>query len=98
MTYFRTGDVQYGQSRPSAVYRCIRFVRSTAMRAIRKAAARKQQERKPTLSPTRISTYLDCAVKYKYIYQDKIGRFYLKARAGFSLGSTLHHVLQQFHE
>lgn len=54
--------------------------------------------RKPTLSPTRIETYLTCAVKYRYIYHDKIGRFYLKARPGYSFGSTLHHVLQSFHE
>lgn len=55
-------------------------------------------ERKPTLSPTRIATYLECAVKYRYIYIDKIGRFYTRARAGFSFGSTLHHVLQEFHQ
>lgn len=54
--------------------------------------------RKPTLSPTKINTYLECVVKYKYIYQDKIGKFYLKARPQFSFGSTLHHVLQEFHE
>jgi putative RecB family exonuclease len=64
----------------------------------RKSSARKQQTRKPTLSPTRIATFLECAVKYKYIYQDKLGKFYLRARAGYSFGSTLHHVLQQFHE
>ena len=62
------------------------------------AAAARSGGRKPTLSPTRIATYLDCAVKYKYIYQDKIGKFYTKARAGFSFGSTLHNVLQDFHE
>lgn len=64
-------------------------------------AARKrspQQNRKPTLSPTRIETYLECAVKYKYIYIDKIGKFYLRARPGFSFGSSLHRVLQQFHQ
>ncbi len=54
--------------------------------------------RKPTLSPTRILTYLDCAVKYKYIYQDKLGRFFLKAKPQLSFGSTLHNVLQTFHE
>ena len=53
--------------------------------------------RKPSLSPTRLDIYLDCAVKYKYIYQDKLGRFYTRARAGFSFGSTLHHVLQDYH-
>ncbi len=54
--------------------------------------------RKPTLSPTRINTYLECAVKYRYVYQDKLGRFYLRAKHQFSFGSTLHHVLQDFHE
>ncbi len=54
--------------------------------------------RKPTLSPTRIAIYLECAVKYRYIYHDKIGRFYLRARPGFSFGSTMHQVLQSFHD
>src|SRR2546430_950433 len=54
--------------------------------------------RKPTLSPTRIATYVECAMKYRYIYHDKIGRFYLRARPGYSFGSTLHQVLQGFHE
>ncbi|HLJ20317.1 MAG TPA: PD-(D/E)XK nuclease family protein [Stellaceae bacterium] len=54
-------------------------------------------ERKPALSPTKIATFLQCAVKYRYIYIDKIGRYYLRARAGFSFGSTLHGVLQGFH-
>lgn len=67
----------------------------------KRAAASKENQvtgRKPTLSPTRIATYLECAVKYRYIYIDKIGRFYTRARAGFSFGSTLHHVLQEFHQ
>src|SRR5438067_4348751 len=64
----------------------------------RKSSVGTKQPRKPTLSPTRIGTYLECAVKYKYIYADKIGRYYTRARAGYSFGSTLHHVLQQFHE
>ncbi len=54
--------------------------------------------RKPALSPTRIGTYLECAVKYRYVYIDKIGRFYLRSHAGYSFGSTLHRVLQEFHE
>lgn len=53
--------------------------------------------RKPVLSPTKIATYLECAVKYRYIYLDKIGRFYLRARPYYSFGSTLHQVLQSFH-
>lgn len=67
------------------------------MRASRKPTAKSAQARKPTLSPTRINTYLECAVKYRYIYQDKLGRFYSRARAGYSFGTTLHHVLQDFH-
>src|SRR5579871_1960020 len=66
------------------------------MPTARKRASEKS--RKPTLSPTRIATYLECAVKYRYIYHDKIGRFYLRARPGYSFGSTLHQVLQSFHE
>lgn len=54
--------------------------------------------RKPVFSPTRITTYLECAVKYRYIYLDRIGRFYLRPRAYYSFGSTLHQVLRQFHE
>jgi RecB family exonuclease len=61
-------------------------------------AARTAAERKPAFSPTKINTFLECAVKYRYIYIDKIGRFYLRSRPGFSFGSTLHQVLQQFHD
>ena len=68
-----------------------------AMPAARKAS-RSAAPRKPTLSPTKLNTYLACAVKYKYIYHDKIGRFYQRAQSYFSFGSTLHHVLQDFHE
>lgn len=53
--------------------------------------------RKPTLSPTRIATYLECAVKYRYIYLDRIGRYYMRARPYYSFGSTLHQVLHVFH-
>ncbi len=62
-----------------------------------RAVVRSTTDRKPVLSPTKINTFLDCAVKYRYIYIDKIGRFYMHSRPGFSFGSTLHQVLQQFH-
>jgi len=55
------------------------------------------EPRKPTLSPTRIATYLECAVKYRYVYLDRIGRFYLRAKPCYSFGSTLHQVLQSYH-
>jgi len=67
--------------------------RSAASYTVRAAA-----ERKPILSPTKFKTFLECAVKYRYIYVDRIGRFYSHARPGFSFGSTLHQVLQQFHQ
>lgn len=67
------------------------------MPAARKPA-RQRQGRKPTLSPTRITTYLQCAVKYRYIYQDKLARFYQRAHSYYSFGSTLHQTLQEFHE
>ena len=68
------------------------------MCAARAASARASIPRKPTLSPTRIRTFLECAVKYRSVYIDKLGKFYLRSRAGFSFGSTLHHVLQEFHQ
>lgn len=68
------------------------------MCAARKSGKTGASGRRPTLSPTRFATYLECAVKYRYQYIEKIGRFYLRARAGFSFGSSLHHVLQSFHE
>ncbi len=53
--------------------------------------------RKPTLSPTKIATYLECAVKYRYIYIDKIGRFFSRAKPYYSLGATMHQALEQYH-
>ncbi len=64
----------------------------------RKAKTEMAKPRKPVLSPTKINTYLECAVKYRYIYLDKIGRFYMRARPGYSFGSTLHQALQTFHQ
>lgn len=54
--------------------------------------------RKPTLSPTKISTYLACPIKYKWTYIDDRGRWYLRAKKYYSFGTTLHHVLQRFHD
>lgn len=61
-------------------------------------AAKAFKGRKPTLSPTRIRTYLDCVVKYRYIYLERLGRFYLRAHPALSLGATLHQVLQRYHQ
>ena len=54
--------------------------------------------RKPEFSPTRLKTFLTCPMMYRLEYVEKLGRFYHKARAGFTFGSTLHQTLQNFHE
>jgi putative RecB family exonuclease len=54
--------------------------------------------RKPTLSPSKITTYLACPVKYKWTYIDERGKWYLKSKSFYSFGSSLHRVLQRFHD
>jgi len=54
--------------------------------------------RKPTLSPTKISTYLACPVMYKYTYIDRISRFYYRPKAYHSFGASLHRTLEEFHK
>jgi RecB family exonuclease len=54
--------------------------------------------RKPTLSPSKITTYLACPVKYRWTYVDDRGKWYLRSKSYYSFGSTLHRVLQQFHD
>lgn len=53
--------------------------------------------RKPTLSPTKISTYLACPVKFRWTYVDSRGKWYLRAKSYYSFGNTLHQVLEKFH-
>ncbi|MDQ2799054.1 MAG: PD-(D/E)XK nuclease family protein [Armatimonadota bacterium] len=57
-----------------------------------------KKPRKPELSPTRIRTFLSCPMMYRLDYIEKVGRFYHRARAGFTFGSTLHQALQTFHQ
>lgn len=54
--------------------------------------------RKPTLSPTKITTYLACALKYRWTYIDWRGKRYLRAKHYYSFGATLHKVLERFHD
>lgn len=54
--------------------------------------------RKPTLSPSKIATYLACPAKYKWTYVDDRGRWYLRSKSYYSFGTTLHRVLQRFHD
>ena len=53
---------------------------------------------KETLSPSKISTYLACPTKYKWTYIDKRGRWYLRSKSYYSFGTSLHSVLQRFHD
>lgn len=54
--------------------------------------------RKPTLSPSKIATYLACPVKYKWTYVDDRGKWFLRSKSYYSFGSSLHAVLQRFHD
>ncbi len=54
--------------------------------------------RKPSVSPSKITTYLACPVKYRYTYVDDRARWLLRAKSYYSFGTTLHRVLQRFHD
>lgn len=53
---------------------------------------------KPTLSASKISTYLACPTRFRWTFVDPRGRWYLRAKPTFSFGLTLHKVLERFHE
>jgi RecB family exonuclease len=53
--------------------------------------------RKYTISPTKLRLYQECPAQYRLEYIEKLGRFYHKARAGFSFGHTLHRALEEYH-
>ena len=53
--------------------------------------------RKFVISPTKLRTFYQCPAQYRLEYVDKLGRFYHKARAGFSFGHSLHRALDKFH-
>lgn len=54
--------------------------------------------RKPTLSPTRLTLFLACPVKYKWTYMDARGKPFLRSKSYYSFGSSLHKVLERFHD
>jgi putative RecB family exonuclease len=64
----------------------------------RRQSAKVQSPRKPTLSPTKFTTYLACRVKFRWTYVDSRGKWYLRAKSYYSFGTTLHNVLQRFHD
>ncbi len=51
-----------------------------------------------SLSPSKITTYLACPIKYRWTYLDPRGRIYLRSKSYFSFGTSLHKVLQRFHD
>lgn len=42
--------------------------------------------------------FLACPLKYRWTYLDSRGRWYLRAKSYYSFGTTLHKVLQRFHD
>ena len=54
--------------------------------------------RKLTLSPTRLTLFLACPVKYKWTYMDARGKPFLRSKSYYSFGSSLHKVLERFHD
>lgn len=54
--------------------------------------------RKPSLSPSKLSTFLVCPTKYMWTYVDPRGRFYVRSKSYFSFGASLHRVLEKFHD
>lgn len=53
--------------------------------------------RKPTLSPTKINTYLTCKVKYYWSYLSPYRKL-RRPNPMMAFGANLHRVLQAFHE
>lgn len=54
--------------------------------------------KRPALSPTKITTYLACPVKYMWSFLDPRGKWFLRAKSYYSFGTSLHQVLQRFHD
>jgi RecB family exonuclease len=55
-------------------------------------------ERKPTLSPSKFTTYLACPAKYGWTYIKPRGRWFMRAKSYYSFGVSLHKVLERFHD
>ena len=58
----------------------------------------KMTTRLPSLSPTKIVTYLACDHKYKWTYVDSRGKWFIRSKSYFSFGTSLHSVLQKLHD
>lgn len=57
--------------------------------------------RKPqilVLSPTRISSWLQCHLQYKFTYMDKLSRFFYRPNKSDTFGSVIHRTLETLHK
>ncbi|MBL8048423.1 MAG: PD-(D/E)XK nuclease family protein [Chthonomonas sp.] len=54
--------------------------------------------RRPSVSPSRLSTYLACSLKYRWTFLDPRGRYLLRSHSYYSFGLSLHKVLERFHD
>ena len=53
--------------------------------------------RLPTLSPTKIVTFLACPYKYNWLYRDSRGKWFVRSKNYYSFGTSLHQVLEKFY-
>lgn len=53
--------------------------------------------RKPVLSPTRLTTYLACPVKYRWSFVDPRGKVFQRAKWYYSFGISLHRALEELY-
>ena len=53
--------------------------------------------RKPTFSPTKLTTYLTCRIKYHWAYMTPYGRWMRRPNPAFAFGANLHRALEYFH-
>jgi len=54
--------------------------------------------RQPTMSPTKFATFLACPYKYKWLYLDSRGKWFVRSKSCYSFGTSLHRVLQRYHD
>ncbi len=56
-----------------------------------------RKERRLVLSPTRIRSWLECSLQYRFTYVDRIARFYRRPGPADIFGAVMHRTLQGFH-
>ncbi len=59
--------------------------------------ASRKKERRLVLSPTRIRSWLECSLQYRFTYVDRVSRFYYRPSPYDTFGAVMHRTLQAFH-